>query len=344
MIQEFNPSGVGVKNGNFIGLPYTYENAKIILIPAPWDATVSYRHGTANGPQNILDASYQLDLLDAHVADAWKIGIYFMPINEEMLTLSKETRTFAEQVIEFLEAGNDISTDSNIQKALDIVNKNGEVFNTWVYQITSKALADNKLVGLIGGDHSTPLGYYKALSERNKNFGIFHIDAHQDLRDAYEGFQYSHASIFYNALKINNISKVVQAGIRDYCEAESDVVEVSKNRVVVYYDFNIREKMMMGTSFKEIVTEMIQQLPHEVYISFDIDGLDPSLCPNTGTPVPGGFTFNEVIFMLNQLVEKGKKIIGFDLVEVGGNEEWDGNVGARFAYKMANLMYKSQKN
>lgn len=344
MKEEFNPSGVGVKNGNFIGLPYSYDQAKIVLIPAPWDATVSYRGGTANGPKNILDTSYQLDLYDAQVEDAWKIGIYFMPINTEMQQLSNKTRILAEKVIAFLEEGYDIDADENISNLLDQVNQNSNTFNNWVYETTSKALNDNKLVGLVGGDHSTPLGYYKALSENNKSFGILHIDAHQDLRNAYEGFTYSHASIFYNVLKFNNINKLVQIGIRDNCDEEINLVQQSENRVVVFSDFDIRSKLLSGITFKQITTEIISQLPDNVYISFDIDGLDPALCPNTGTPVPGGFSFNEIVFILNEIVDSGKKIIGFDLVEVGGDQEWDGNVGARMVYKLSNLMYKSQKN
>ena len=98
-----------------------------------------------------------------------------------------------------------------------------------------------------------------------------------------------------------------------------------------------------GESFKQVVDDIISHLPDNVYISFDIDGLDPKLCPNTGTPVPGGFEFNEVVFLLKQLAASGKKIIGFDLVEVApGEDDWNGNVGARLLYKLCNLMAVSQ--
>ena len=88
--------------------------------------------------------------------------------------------------------------------------------------------------------------------------------------------------------------------------------------------------------------EIISHLPEKVYISFDIDGLDPKLCPNTGTPVPGGLELEQVYGLFRELVNSGREIIGFDVCEVGDGE-WDGNVGARIVYKLANLLNLSQK-
>ncbi len=344
MANDFDPNGVGVKNGNFIGLPFTYETAQIVLIPVPWDATVSYRSGTCNGPTNILNASYQLDLFDPHVADAWKAGIYFMSESSQLRALNDQTRVDASSVIDLLELGTNEGGTAQLETSLSKVNAASATMNIWVYEATKKALAEGKLVGLIGGDHSVPLGYYKALAELFPNFGILQIDAHQDLRDAYEGFSFSHASIFHNTLKINELSKLVQIGIRDYCEEENELVKSENGRVVVYHDHKIRRWMFEGTPFGALVENMIEQLPHDVYISFDIDGLDPSLCPGTGTPVPGGFSYAEVIYLFTKIVDSGRRIIGFDLVEVGGTDDWDGNVGARIVYKLCNLMYKSKDN
>ncbi|HNG06334.1 MAG TPA: arginase family protein, partial [Saprospiraceae bacterium] len=110
----------------------------------------------------------------------------------------------------------------------------------------------------------------------------------------------------------------------------------------VYYDHYIKQAIYRGDKFSKIVKEMISNLPDKVYISFDIDGLDPKLCPNTGTPVPGGFEFSEVCFIFEQIVESGRTIIGFDLVETGAaGNAWDGNVAARVVYKLASWMAKS---
>ena len=141
---------------------------------------------------------------------------------------------------------------------------------------------------MIGGDHSVPLGYIKALADHYPDFGILHVDAHSDLREAYEGFEFSHASIMFNALKIPQISKLVQVGIRDVSEVERETIDRSNHRVVVYYDSLIKQQMYAGTTWADIYRAAIAHLPPKVYISFDVDGLDPKLCPATGTPVPGG--------------------------------------------------------
>jgi agmatinase len=340
---SFDPSGIGLHNGQFIGLPYTADDARIILMPAPWDVTVSYRDGTSTAAANILQASYQLDLYDAHVKDAWKFGLHLLPANEMVLAKSQTIRKLAQKYIDFLESGGDLSKSPAMQKNLTQINKACDEFRNWVADETAYWLDKGKLVGLVGGDHSTPLGYLQTLATRHSSFGVLHLDAHLDLRQAYEGFKYSHASIYNNAMRIPQIEKLVSVGIRDYCDEELSVAEAHGKRIKIYFDHRIRQQLFEGDTFKDIATKTSRQLPKNIYISFDIDVLRPYLCPNTGTPVPGGLEFEEVTYLLNFLVEKGHRIIGFDLSEVAGiGHEWDGNVGARVLYKLANLMGKSQ--
>ena len=341
-IEDFNPSGVGLRNNNFIWLPFTEENAHIVLFPVPWDVTVSYGAGTSSGPKNILNESVQLDLYDHEVPNAWKSGIYFKPINQDWLHKGIDLRHQSSKYIDFLEDGGDPGASSSMNKILNSVNQTTSELNDWVYTNTKKLLQDGKLIGLIGGDHSTPLGYYKALSEHNQNFGILHIDAHSDLRKAYEGFQFSHASIMRNALESKSITKLVQLGIRDYCDEEVQYIKENSKRIKVFYDHEIKNAQFNGSTFEYITQDIIKELPDEVYISLDIDALDPSLCPNTGTPVPGGLSFNEVVYIIKSVVATNRKIIGFDLVETAGTgHTWDGNVAARLVYKLCSWMAKS---
>jgi agmatinase len=242
--------------------------------------------------------------------------------------------------IDFIENSGFISTDNGMKALQNEVNYNSEIVNNWVYDNSKLQLENNKLVGLIGGDHSVPLGFLKALAEKYNDFGVLQIDAHLDLRESYEGFTYSHASIFYNALKIKEITKLVQVGIRDYCEEEVQKTKIEKQRVVVFYDQQLKEGIFAGVNWSTHCDLIVTQLPENVYISFDIDGLNPTLCPETGTPVPGGLDYWEAVYLLKKIVESGRKIIGFDLCEVGNND-WDANVGARLVYKMCNLMGKS---
>jgi len=335
--KDFNPNGIGLKNGNYIGLPFTEETAEVVLIPVPWDVTVSYSEGTAQAPKAILEASTQLDLFDADVKDAWKKGIFMQPVNESILADRNEIRPKAAKYIDFLENGGSIDENTEMKLKLDVVNNRCEELNNWVYRESHRLLDAGKMVGIVGGDHSVPLGYLRALSKKYDEFGIIQIDAHHDLRESYEGFTYSHASIFNNALEIGNISKLVQVGIRDYCEEEVEKVQKSKNRISVFYDQQIKEDSFSGKTWIKQCEEIISELPDKVYVSFDVDGLDPKLCPNTGTPVPGGLEFNQVTFLFKKIVESGRKIIGFDVCECG-NAEWDANVAARIIYKLCTLV------
>jgi agmatinase len=195
----------------------------------------------------------------------------------------------------------------------------------------------------VGGDHSTPLGLMQAAAEKHNSFAILQLDAHADLRNAYEGFEFSHASIMYNALKIKQVSKLVQVGIRDYCEEELHLINGSAGRVKTFFDRDIKAAQYSGDSWDRICNRIIKELPEKVYLSFDIDALDPKLCPNTGTPVAGGFETGHILFLLEKLVESGRRIIAYDLNEVcpGADNDWDANVAARLLFRIANLAAKS---
>jgi agmatinase len=143
----------------------------------------------------------------------------------------------------------------------------------------------------------------------------------------------------FNTLKILQVKKIVQVGIRDWCEEEQYIIQFSNGRIKTFFDFQLKEQLFRSKGWASICSDIVQELPKHVYISFDIDGLDPKLCPNTGTPVPGGLEFEQVIFLLEMLARSGKKIIGFDLSEVSpGKDQWDGNVGARILYRICNFM------
>jgi agmatinase len=215
--------------------------------------------------------------------------------------------------------------------------------NNWVYEQTKDLLLQNKLVGIIGGDHSTPYGFYKALAEKYNSFGILQVDAHCDMRKGFENFTYSHASVMYNTLEdIPQVEKLVQAGVRDLCEEEWNYIQKNNQRVNVYFDDDIKKKQFEGRTWNEISDDIIRTLPQNVHISFDIDGLDPKLCPHTGTPVPGGLQAEQALYLFKKIIESGRKLIGFDLVEVGiGDGSIDSNVGARILWKLCNFLIKS---
>ncbi|HEY1115269.1 MAG TPA: agmatinase family protein [Chitinophagaceae bacterium] len=339
-LTAFDPNSAGNPNNNIFGLPFSEEEARLVILPIPWEVTVSFGSGTARSAEQIMKASLQVDLFDPEHPDGWKQGFYMREADKKVLLKSDYLRKEAELYIDYISKGDLVEDNQFMRKTLKEVNEGSLFLNNWVYQQTKNLLSDNKLVALLGGDHSTPLGYLKALGEKHEEFGILQIDAHCDLRDSYEGFVYSHASIMYNALKeVPQLKKLVQVGIRDYSQGEWEYIKENNDRIQTYFDYDIRVRQFEGESFKGITDEIIDQLPEKVYISFDIDGLKPSLAPNTGTPVQGGFDTNEVFYLFSKLKQKGKQIIGFDLSEVSTSESgWDANVGARMLFKLCNLL------
>jgi agmatinase len=337
----FNPNNIAIPNGNFFGFPDAAENAEIVLLPVEWDATTSYRKGTAQGAKAILDASLQLDFFDLDVENAWKTKI------TTLATIHNDNRQIgrlADEIIADLENGRKIDAAK-----LNKVNATSSELNRKVYEKSRTVIAGKedavplKKIALIGGDHSCPLGLIKVLAEKNPDLGILHIDAHADLRNAYEGFIYSHASIMYNVLnEIKSVSKIVQVGLRDF---SPDEYELGQNnpRVEQFFDRKMREEIFNGGNWHVICEKIVKNLPDKVYVSFDIDGLSPDNCPSTGTPVPGGITYNEAAYLLKVLKESGREILGFDLCEVVPNKngnEWDANVGARILYQLCLLCRK----
>jgi agmatinase len=334
-IKRFDPNAPGV-SGNIFGLPFTPEAASLVILPLPWEVTVSYHTGTARAPHAILNASSQVDLALKEIPDAWKIGISLLPISLNLFEENCRLRELAAMHIKALEAGDKLQADNPI---VSKVNEGCENLNIYVKSTTKKLLSEGKMVALVGGDHSTPLGFLRALSETYNRFGILQIDAHADLRKAYEGFTYSHASIMYNALKLPAVGRLVQVGIRDYCDEELVVMKNGMGRIATYFDQDLKSQLYEGITWAKLCDHILENLPKEVYISFDIDGLNPKLCPNTGTPVAGGLEYEQALYLIQKLVKSGRKIIGFDLSEVApGNDDWDANVGARLLYMLSNWM------
>lgn len=335
-IERFDPSSVGLDNGQIFGFPFSVAEANYIILPIPWEATVSFGSGTGNNLKEIIEASAQLDFYYSDFPEVWKEGIALYDAADHIKTLSDETRDLVLGQIQLLESGNKCE-----EKILETINRNGSQLNEYVRNQYAKLNESGKKVVLLGGDHSTPLGAFEEASKKH-NFGILSIDAHLDLRKAYEGFEFSHASIMYNALERNYAERLVVLGARDYCQEEVDYVKSKRGKIQLFPDHILKEAMFEGATWKTICYNILKALPEKVYISIDIDGLSPSLCPNTGTPVPGGLSFEQLIYLLKAIAQSGKEIVGIDLVEVGASQ-WDANVAARIIYQAIGYWHVNQQ-
>lgn len=339
----YDPDQAPLADAGLFGLPFGPDDARCVIVPVPWDATTSYRAGTARGPGAIRAASHQLDLHDPQLGDVWRAGIAMLPFPDDVAAWSSAARVDAERVIA---VGGRIAGEPELEAALARVNAASARLDARVHDDVAALVARGKLVGVLGGDHSVPFGAIRVHAERAPGqVGILHVDAHADLRVAYEGFARSHASIMYNVIRELPIAKLVQVGIRDFAAAEARLV-ASDSRIAQFRDDQLADAQLEGTPWSATCARIARELPAQVYVSFDIDGLDPALCPNTGTPVPGGLSFQQAALLLRHLVEAGKRIVGFNLDEVApgpDGDEWDANVGARVLYKLCGWALRSQE-
>ena len=334
---SFDPNGVGIANGNIFGFPVTEDEADIVIIPVPWDATASYGKGTSDGPRAILEASTQLDFYHHSLQKAYETKVFLTPISREWKEINDRLCLPGIEYIQFLEEGGRLEENVDFQETVKEITTAQLALAEQLEERAIHLLNKGKIVAVLGGEHSTPFGLINAIDKLNKPFGILQIDAHADLRNAYEGFDQSHASIMFNAIEsCKNLIKLVQVGIRDIAESEVELIHSSNGLIETFFDWDLKAQHYQGVNWHDQVTQIIASLPENVYISFDIDGLTPSLCPNTGTPVVGGLELEQVNYLIFELVKSGKKIVGFDLNEVapGTSDDWDANVGARALWNL----------
>lgn len=328
--KNFDPDGVGVDNGTYFGLPFAPETAELVLISAPWDVTVSYGAGAAYAPDAIIEASTQLDFHDPLAPGAWRRGIATADVDYSLLESSQRLRADAARVIDHLEGGGCLEDDYVVRKVRR-VNEGCMSMNANVGAQASRWLDAGKTVGLVGGDHSTPYGLIRALGARHAAFGILHVA--QDVEhDRGVG-------------KLKPLVGIAQVAVRDFSESEA-ALAASSGRIATFDDLSLAAALFRGETWDAQCRCIVDALPQEVYVSFDIDALTFENCPHTGTPVSGGLTFNQAVWLLDTLTRSGRRIIGFDVVEVcpAPDERIDAITGARMLWKLCGQTLKSNES
>lgn len=341
-MSDFDPNGAATEGSGIFGFPFTKEESSLVILPIPWEATCSYGSGCSESPQYIFEASMYVELYDRELKEYYMKGIYYYEPDADLLALSNKSKTLAKPIID--NAGI-IEGDINLIKGKEVVDANCEKMNKFVFSNLTSLINKQKTVGILGGDHSITLGSIKAHIEKYPDMGVLQIDAHADLRESFEGLKYSHASVMHNVMSETDLQKLVQVGVRGYCQEEFEKIQNSNSRIITFFDSQITEKSSQGDTWESICKEIVSNLPSEVYVSFDIDGLEQSCCPNTGTPVSGGLTYNQALFLLREIRVSGKRIIGFDLVEVScgdqGGDSWDAILAANLLFRLCGLTLHS---
>jgi agmatinase len=345
MGSSFDPGAAAHPAAGLFGLPSTADEAAVHVHGVPFDATTSFRRGAAGGPAAILAASHQVDLFDLRNGRPYEAGIWMAPLDERVTRWNDEARAAADPVL----AAGGVGHDAGVGEHARRVGAIQEELNAWVEARTAEVLDAGRLPVLVGGDHSVPFGAIRACAERHPGVGLLHVDAHADLRPAYEGFTWSHASILHNVTtRIEDVGRVLQVGVRDLSEEEHATISASGGRIHTVFGHEWASVRLSGCDLHDVVRTALAVLPKEVYVTLDVDGLDPALCPNTGTPVPGGLRWDEAMLWLEELARSGRRVVGLDLNEVAPapagepGAGWDEIVGARLLYRLIGFALASR--
>jgi agmatinase len=291
---------------NFLGLEpeySSYDSSKIVILQAPYEKTVSYGKGTAKAPEAIIKASQYVEFLDDEFFQeiCFKQGIATLP-------------------------------------AVSYGNKSGKPALDLLEKAVSAEIANKKFVVTLGGEHTISTAPIAAHFKKYPKMSVLHFDAHSDLRDSYGGTPYSHACFMSRVADETHfpMERVVQVGIRAQCKQEYEFIK--KKKVKTFYATEIR-RGKHGANWQKKVASALPS--NEVYITFDVDYFDPSIMPTTGTPEPDGFQWNETIEIFRELRKAGKKIIGFDVVELVPNaaQPHATYLVAKLIYRMLNFAF-----
>ena len=282
----------------------------ISVVCVPWDVTSTFHSGSAQSPQRIESVMHQLD--DSHPFSSNVFPVQFLSSNPAVSQLQDEFKASSKSIIDVL---NQRGTLSELQvQQRDQINQASVQLNALVFNDVLPLL-DSPLI-LCGGEHGVGVGYIQALAKKHASFSILQLDAHMDCRVAYFGYAHSHASVMTHYASFNSVSSITQVGVRDYAKEECQFQEASSTDFHVFSDYEIHKKCFQGVSW--------------------YDGLMTYLCPSTGTPVPGGSSYNQSVYLLDQLTSM-KTVIGAELVEVNTvlDNDWDATVGARLIHLLA---------
>ncbi len=317
----------------FGDLPRPYcdrKNASTVIIPVPYDGTSTWIKGADQGPRAILEASAQLELYDIETdTEVYLKGIHTDHsledfANPEAMVQSVEDCANPEALVQSVE--DCANPEALVQSVEDCANPEAMVQS--VEKRVRYWASQGKFVVVIGGEHSVSIGSIRAHHAEITGMSVLQLDAHTDLRPEYEGSLYNHACVMARA---SEICPVTQVGIRSMDRTEKKYLKPGR----VFFQETIRQK-------KDWMDRVIATLNDRVYLTLDLDVLDPSIMPSTGTPEPGGMGWYELLALLRRVASE-REIVGFDIVELCPNpaDKAPDFLAAKLIYKILSYCYQS---
>lgn len=321
--------------GYYFGEKTQPAEADLVIVSAPWSVTSDYGRGATYTPDAVIDASAESNLYDVETGFSAEGRVATAEIDYNIQELSEHLGREAERIaMRFHDEAT--SVVEYAARKVKHVNEGFAEMHASVYGQTKCWVSKGKSVAVIGGDHSVSFGAIKAVAEHHGEVGVLFIDAHADFVRSGEIFPYTHRSIARNIVEqIPSVSSLVEVGVRDINREEMASL-LSHDKVKLFLAERVAARRFEGESWGDLCREMVDKLPQKVYISLDIDALKIEFCTHTNTPVPGGMTFDEVVYLVNCVVKSGRQIVGFDIVEVVSNldNKMDAIVAVRLLTKM----------
>ena len=341
--KKFDPNGAIPDNGNYFGIPLEPEEAALVLISAPWDLSLKVRNGSSFAPDAIIEASRSVDFFEPMAPNSWRKGIATVPIDYTIQDLSHRLRSDAERIVKVYDRQGATTFDNLVyERSVRRVNDGYQTLNDNIYEQSMTWLKRGKIVGLVGGDQSVAYGHIRAIAEHYGSLGVLHIDSSCNLKRCHQGMEFSHASVMYNVLRdVPQVERLVGVGVRAFSPEEWQRAE-SDSRITLFTGQSLWSRHFEGTPWATVVNEIVESLPQYVYISLDINGLTLECSPHNGMVVAGGLRFPEIIYLLDKIVESGRKIVGFDLSEVVPDVEdkTDAEIASRLLYNICSMALK----
>jgi agmatinase len=271
---------------------YSYSESAIVILPVPYDETSTYMKGADKGPDAIMEASVNLEFYDIETnSEAHKHGIFTLdPLTEKS------------------------SPEALVNAVQERV--------TWI-------LKEGRFPVIVGGNHTVPIGSFRAFAERYDDLSILQLDAHSDLRQEYEGSPYNHACAMARA---REVAHIIQVGIRSM--AADELPSVDWNNIYPAYKLNYD---------KALYSSALNSLKKNVYVTIDLDVFDPSIMPSTGTPEPGGPGYYELMHFLRDVAAE-RNIVGFDVVELcpNPNNKMPDFVASKVIYQLLSYIFEKR--
>ena len=310
-------------------------DADLVIVSAPWSVTSDYGHGATYTPDAVIDASTYGNLYDVESGFSAEGRVATAVIDYNIQELSEHLGRDAERSANRSFDGATPVAEHATRKVKHINEGFAEMHDS-IYKQTKHWVSQGKRVAVVGGDHSVSFGAVKAVAEHYKELGVLFIDAHADYAHEDETFAYSHRTVARNIVEeIPSVSRLVEVGVRDIDKSEMDML-VANDKIELFLAERVAAKRFEGECWGNLCREMVDKLPQKVYVSLDIDALKVEFCTHTNSPVPGGMTFDEVVYLVNCVVKSGREIVGFDITEVVSNidDKMDAIVAVRLLTKM----------